>query len=166
MSTRDRRARATGKASTPVLRHVRLHHYLLRTHAWRSLDCYSRAALVELYAIYNGENNGEVGMSERRLAQLLNCSAPTARKALRQLLGRGFVRVGERGSFHRKVPHATKWILTEFPKGNALPTKDFVRWVPKSDGADKLLRRNVVTSPAKRGCAANNDMEAENAITG
>lgn len=151
MSKRDRRARMTGKASSPMLRHVRLHHYLLRSDAWRALGCYSRAALVEIYALYNGQNNSEIGMSERRLAELLNCSRATARQALRQLVECGFIRIAERGSFHRKIPHATCWRLTEFPTAkNALPTKEFTRWTPPSNRGTGFSRVCEIDPPGMR----------------
>ena len=166
MSRRDRRARATGRASSPSLRHVRLHHFLLRSPAWRELDCYARAALVELYSIYNGENNGEIGMSERRLAGVLNCSRPTARTALRQLREHGFIRVRERGSFNRKIPHATEWILTEFPVGSALPSKDFMRWTPAENRAVKFSRVKEVYPPGKGGLPAQELEGPKNAVAG
>lgn len=166
MSRRDKRARATGKATSPTLRHLRLHHYLLRSAAWRALDCYARAALVELYAIYNGENNGELGMSERRLSGLLNCSRSTARAALRQLVAHGFLKVSVRGSFHRKVSHATEWTLTEFPVGRALPSKDFMRWTPTEQARSEFSRvceidpAGIARRPARRSEGA------KNALTG
>lgn len=162
----DKRARITGKASKTIPRHVRLHHYLLRSAAWQDLSCYARCALVELYAVYNGENNGEIAMSERTLAVKLRCAVPTARKALGELVDHGFVRVQQRGSFHRKIPHATLWRLTEHPVGNSIPTKEFMRWETPQEKAEIFSRINDVSTAYKPDYYANNLEGKKNALAG
>lgn len=118
---------ATGRARRDA-QHVRLHVYMLQSDAWRSLTCYARAALIELYALFNGTNNGKLFMSERELARRLGASRGTARTALAELVGRGFIVTTERGGFVRKIRHATCWRLTEHECDGTPPTKEFLRW--------------------------------------
>ena len=108
--------------------HVRLHAYLLNGAAYRSLSPFARAGLVELYALYNGSNNGEIFLSERELGRRLGVDRRTARKALADLADRGFIAATEQGGFVRKVRHATCWRLTEHPCNGRLATKDFMQW--------------------------------------
>lgn len=122
-----RSADATGRALRDTA-HVRLHAYLLNGAAWRSLGVCARAGLVEVYALYNGSNNGEIFMSERELGRRLRVDRRTARKALAELADRGFIAVTEHGGFVRKVRHATCWRLTEHECNGRLATKDFMYW--------------------------------------
>lgn len=121
----NRKGRSKGDA-----RHVRLYHWMLKSEAWRSLDCKARCALVELYGLYNGRNNGDLFLSVRELAARLRCGKATASKAFRALEERGFIRAKERGAFNVKHRHATTWILTEFEYAGKIPSKEFMRWRP------------------------------------
>lgn len=127
MAKRGRRSDRTGR-SLGSERHVRLHHWMLRTVAYKALSLAGKAALVELYGLYNGQNNGQIFMGVRQLAQRLDIAPNTAQKALRDLLDKGFTRIKQKGSFNLKSRHATEWILTEFEYGGQLATKDFFRW--------------------------------------
>lgn len=108
-------------------KHVRLHEWMLKHPSYRSLDCYSRCLLVELMRLYNGENNGDLGLSVRRAATLLNCNKDTAGKAFKTLEAKGFIKIKTKGSFSWKVRHSTTWILTEHSYAGALATKSFMR---------------------------------------
>jgi hypothetical protein len=113
-------------------KHVRLNRWLLGSPAYRSLSPAARALLVELYDLYNGQNNGQIFLSHRDAARRLGVGKNLAGKALRELKNRGFIRVQQQGSFNQKVRNATQWTLTEFPHANELPTKDFMRWPAES----------------------------------
>lgn len=134
---------ATGRAIKDTA-HVRLHSYLLKCAAWRSLSVCARAGLVEIYALYHGGNNGDLFMSERELGRRLAVDRRTARKALADLADRGFIAVTERGGFSRKVRHATSWRLTEHVCDGRLPTKDFMRW-PLRRRQQPVLRASTAT---------------------
>lgn len=121
-----RRANATGRSS-PDIRHVRLHFWLLRSEAWRSLKVGPRQLLVELYSLFNGQNNGELFLSVRRAAARLSVAPNTVNRWFRDLEDRGFIRPNQRGGFTRKSSEATTWILTEFDFGPSTATKDFLR---------------------------------------
>lgn len=114
-------------------KHVRLYQWVLATPAYRSLSCYARSLIIELYLRYNGGNNGDVGLSVREAAALLGCNKDTAAKAFRDLQDRGFIRCHDKGAFHLKARHSSTWILTEFSYDGQLPTKNFIKWQPPSD---------------------------------
>jgi hypothetical protein len=94
-------------------RHVRTHHRMMQTQAWRSLDGNARSVYLELAALYNGNNNGRIGFSARQAAKIMPVSRATAFRALVALQDRGFIVAMTKGRFDRQR-HATRWRLTEF----------------------------------------------------
>ena len=102
--------------------------YVLNSPAYRSLSCYARALLVELGALYNGRNNGELHMSVRQVRQRLGVGRKLAEKALAELQDRGFIEVVQKGSFRCKVRLATTWRLTEHEHEGRPAIKDSMRW--------------------------------------
>ncbi len=134
-----RKRRATNSAS----RHVRLHHWLLNSPAYKSLGVCARALLIEYYRRYNGSNNGDIGLSVRDAASALGVAVGTVRKAIVELEERGFIRANQRGAFRWKARHATTWILTEFEYAGQPPTKAFMRW----GQVDKPLTSYAATPP-------------------
>lgn len=126
-----KRHNRTGRASGSG-RYVALSHWLMRTEAWRSLNCVARCAYIELAARYAGpgSNNGRLPCSLREMAEVLNVSKMTARRALRTLQDHGFIVEMKHGAFSLKERHASEWRLTEFGDdvtGN-LASKEFVHW--------------------------------------
>jgi hypothetical protein len=124
---------ATGRSKSG-LKHVRLHRWLMKSAAWKSLRLGARCLLIELYDTYDGSNNGSLFLSVRKAAQRLRVSKNTALALFNELEDRGFIRANERGVFTTR--RATTWILTEFHYADRLPTKDFMAWRP-SDGRKK-----------------------------
>lgn len=112
--------------------HVRLHHWMLKSEAWKSLTTQSRAVLIEIYARYNGTNNARISLSAREAAQLCKISKDTATRSFRELQEKGFIALETPGSFDRKVPHAAEWRLTEHRDdlNNKMPSRDFMNWRP------------------------------------
>jgi DNA-binding transcriptional MocR family regulator len=100
----------------------------MRSAAWQSLSCEARAVLLELYALFDGPNNGRLFLSVREAARRIGVGKSTAAGALGQLMERGFIRPNVRGAFTLKQRHATSWVLTEFERAGQLATKDFMRW--------------------------------------
>jgi len=105
---------------------------MMRTEAWRSLDCVARCAYIEMAARYagRGSNNGRLPYSLREMAEALNVSKMTALRAFHKLQERGFIVETKHGAFSLKLRHATEWRLTEFEddRTGALATKDFAQW--------------------------------------
>lgn len=114
--------------SAPDAKHVRLHRWMMESAAWRSLSVGPRALLVELYALYNGQNNGDLFLSATEAGKRLSVGKSTAHRWFAELEERGFIRARQRGAFNQKVRHATTWILPEFNFAGQSATKDFMRW--------------------------------------
>lgn len=110
--------------------HVRLQHWVLTSRAYRWLEPNGRALLVELYALYNGKNNGSIALSVREAAARLAVSCNSVLLPFQDLQEFGFIRPKIKGAFSVKNRRATTWILTEFDHGHETATKDFMGWKP------------------------------------
>jgi DNA-binding transcriptional MocR family regulator len=150
-----KRHNRTGR-STGTDRYLALRHWMMRTDAWRSLDCVARCAYIEMAARYAGpgSNNGRLPYSLREMAQALNVSKMTALRAFQKLQERGFIVETKRGAFSLKFRHATEWRLTEFgdDRSGALATKDFAHW--KKQGGHPLDTLNGTPSAEPIECSA------------
>jgi DNA-binding transcriptional regulator YhcF (GntR family) len=109
---------------------VQLFVYMLDSAAYLSLGCAARAVLVEFGRIYDGSNNGRLGMSIRTLARRCNIANNTAGKALKELQDRGFIECVQVGAFRWKVRHASEWRVTMWPcnVSGAIATKAYMNW--------------------------------------
>ncbi|TDU31309.1 hypothetical protein DFR24_0673 [Panacagrimonas perspica] len=111
---------------------VKLEHWMMDTAAWKDLDPVARCAYIEVRRIYRGpgSNNGRIGVGVRNLSDNLGVSKDTAARALRSLQEHGFLVATTKGSFSRKIRHATEYRLTDegCDVTNALATKEFARW--------------------------------------
>jgi hypothetical protein len=113
--------------------HVRLYNYMLNSPAYLSLGCPARAVLIEISRVYDGRNNGRLGMSVRMLAERCRIARGTVGVALKELQDRGFIVCATKGAFSRKVQHASEWRLTAWPchiTGD-FATKAFMSWRPE-----------------------------------
>jgi hypothetical protein len=113
--------------------HVRLYVYMLNSLAYLSLGCPARAVLVEISRVYDGRNNGRLGMSVRMLADRCHIARGTVSVALKELQDRRFIECVTKGTFNRKIQHASEWRLTAWPCDvtGDLPTKAFMSWRPE-----------------------------------
>lgn len=104
--------------------------YIIRSDAWQALTPNDKAAYLELKWRYDGRNNGRIALANRELADALQSSKDTARRALDSLAEKGFLVKTKASGFNVKSRAATEWRLTEYPcdvSGN-LPSKEFARW--------------------------------------
>ena len=110
--------------------HVRLYHWMIQSPAYLSLTPSARAVLVELCRLYNGSNNGEIGLSVRVAAERCRISKNTAARAFDDLVDRGFTTLMVRGGFSLKVRHASLWRLNHVNCNvtGQLASKEFMRW--------------------------------------
>ena len=120
---------------------------MMRTAAWRDLDCVARCAYVELASRYAGpgSNNGRIPFSLREMAEALGSSKATAMRAMARLQDHGFAVMTKQGAFRVKARTATEWRLTEFACDvtGEMATKDFMRWVKN---------QNTVSFEHPNGC--------------
>lgn len=143
--TKGRRHNAKGR-SNGTSRYVAIMHWVMRTPAWRDLDCVARCAYLELASRYAGpgSNNGRIPYSVREMALALGTSKATALRALKRLQEHGFVVLTKAGKFagaqHRD---ANEWRLTEFGSDvtGELATKDFTRWQSNFSVSSEHLNR-------------------------
>lgn len=153
-------AKANRKGRTnKAPKHVRLHHWMLKSTAYCSLGLAARCLLVEIYDLYDGTNNGELFLSIRDAAKRLGVGKNTAHSAFGELENRGFIRARERGLFTTKK--ATLWILTEFGHANQIPTKDFMRWEPEAQSRKKqnIVPERGTIGPCERDQGSRNAHE-------
>ena len=110
--------------------HVRLYGWLLNSPAYLSLSCPARALLIEVTRLYNGRNNGQIGLSVRTASERCHVARGTAARAFAELQERGFIELVTKGAFSRKAPHASEWRLTfnTCDVTGELPSKAFMRW--------------------------------------
>jgi hypothetical protein len=151
MTRRGQDRRGRSKTGPPF---VQLFRYLLSSEAWSSLSAQERSVYIVLAMIYNGSNNGCLGLSVREAAARANVSKDTAARALHTLQDRGFAACVTPGGFSRKTRHATEWRLTAYrcDRSGALPTKDFMKW--RASGNPKpgpKLRHNGPKSGSLNG---------------
>lgn len=98
--------------STKEARHLRITHFLMATAAWKSLSPYDKAVYLELLALYNGSNNGFIGLGVRTAAERAGMSPNKANACLWALEERGFIEPAQASAFSRKDRVATEWRLT------------------------------------------------------
>ena len=125
--------RADGKGrSVTGPRYVALRYYMLDSQAWHALSPIGVKALIEIMRLYNGHNNGQLGMAASTLADRLSCSKSHASRALNELEEKGFIGVQKVGTFRRRDRLASEYFLTEFRNdvSSASPTNEFMRWRP------------------------------------
>jgi hypothetical protein len=129
---------------------------LLQSAAWRTLKPVPRAAFVELVGVYNGTNNGWLGMSARSLAAAINVSRATAARALKELTERGFIEQTRASAFSCKVRLASEWRLTFHPcdRTKEIASKAFMRWQPENQYGAPFGKHNHMGAPPRIVSAA------------
>jgi len=138
---------------TGAIRFVAFQHWMLKTPAYRHACPGERAALVELYALYNASNNGHLYLSVRELAARLGVTEKPAQKYLNGLVAKGFIKPKVKGSFTCKTRKATTWTLTEFGTDQDIKaTVDFMKWRPGDDFTPDAEKKTTVgESPTDGG---------------
>jgi hypothetical protein len=148
----DKKGRGRGTG-----RFTQLHNYVLDSPAWRSLSLPARCALIEILRVYNGTNNGQLGMAVRYLAERLRCGKTTASRALEELEQKGFLGVQKVGVFGR--PMGSEYFVTMHRNNVNFepPSNGFMRWtevrtvpsqtsaVPPRYSRNKITRNSPVS---------------------
>lgn len=122
---------------------IRLMHQMIETPAWRSLPVYERAAYVEIAQLYNGSNNGYLGMGVRRLADRLNVSPNKAAWCIQTLIERGFIEVTEQSGYSRKDRKQSEFRLTQYrcDRTHHIGSRAFQTWQePEADKKTTVAR--------------------------
>ncbi len=95
-------------------RYFAMHHFMLKTDAWRALSAGARAVHVQLGLRYSGFNNGKIACSVRDAATECNLAIDTASRAFKELIDLGFIEETRHGGLSRKTRIASEWRLTAF----------------------------------------------------
>ena len=95
-------------------RYLALHHYMLKTDAWRALSAPARAVYVQIGFRYDGFNNGRIEFSVRDAASECGLAKNTANKAFKELVDLGFIEETRHGGLSRKTRIASEWRMTAF----------------------------------------------------
>jgi hypothetical protein len=111
---------------------VQLHDWMMNSAAWQSLSPAERAIYIEVARLYNGSNNGFLGLGVRAAAERTNVNKDTAAKCFAVLVARGFMEPAQQGQFNRNARRATEWRLTihKCDRTHQLPSKAFMSWRP------------------------------------
>jgi hypothetical protein len=126
-------------------RFIRLPHYMIKCHAYRTMHASAKALFTEVWLRHNGVNNGEISFSCREAAELLGWSYKTAARMFAILIERGFLVVVRESKFDRKKI-ARIWRITSEPYHGEPPTKEFMRWRP-----DVIVAREPKSFPSVTG---------------
>ena len=119
--------------------HARIYAEWRTLPSWQNINCFARALLVELHTAYRPTEENLIVLSDRRAATLLNCSRPTAVKALARLEECGWIEVERVGSVTgAREKRSNAYSLTAFPRytGEA-PKRAFLHWRPREATANK-----------------------------
>src|SRR5215472_10082719 len=110
-----------------VARFIALPHWMLKCEAWMTMPPTGKAVLIHVWQRHNGSNNGQIWYSVRD-AKEIGLSYPTAARALRICIERGFLVVMRDSAFTVKVKEARLWRLTAEPCNGEPATREFMCW--------------------------------------
>ena len=111
-------------------KYVAIYEDMQRTEAWRTLKPSPRALYIEIKRRFYGSNNGQILLSYREAAKLLNVSHNTVGRWFKELERRGFSVCMQRHHLGSSgVGKTSHWRLTELttPDGKAA-TNEFRKW--------------------------------------
>lgn len=125
-----RRAYKTHKKVTPQF--VMLYNWMIDSEAWLDLKAQPRALYLLIKRRFNGNNNGEIYLSHRDAAQLLNMHRNSIGRYFDILVEHGFLKQTSRPHLGPSgVGQSSKWELTELSVNQRPATKEFMRWRKK-----------------------------------
>lgn len=101
---------------------------MMESAAWLSLSAHAQALWPHIRKRYNGGNNGNIPLSAREAADVLNCSKSKASEAFNELLERGFIKVGRDSKFTQKTKMSREWIFTNESYNGKGPTNEWREW--------------------------------------
>lgn len=149
-------ARVNKKGRSKFRTFVMLRHDVTGSPAFLSLSPVAVAVLIQVRRRYNGSNNGEIPLSVREAAGLVNVSPDTAGRAFKELVAKGFL-VSTRKSTFANKKMSRRWRLTDEATETELPTNEWRTWKPPKNSfpspTTRTLRpshRTVVQFPAQK----------------
>jgi len=104
----SRRTDRTGRSKGDG-RFITIPHEVLNSPGYLSTKPPARAVLNEVMMVYNGSNNGKLGLSVRRAAQRCCISKDTAASAIAELEDAGLIERVKKGSFTQRNRKASEY---------------------------------------------------------
>ena len=147
-------------------RYFQLHHYMLKTDAWKALSAAAVRVYIQIGSRYNGANNGRLSFSVRDAAFECNLAMNTAMRALHELVDLGFIEETRHGGLNRKTRIASEWRLTAFKCDltGALKTCAFMQRGEAAQASRLTFKRGPVPAPVPR-LSQNNAASVSKEIT-
>lgn len=106
--------------------YIRKFEEILASPAYRDLTPVARCLLDEFQRIYRPQRNGQLSISVRRAAKLINIHKDTAGKAFIELAEHGFIKLVNSAEWRKAL--AREWALTFEPVNNREPTDEWKLW--------------------------------------
>lgn len=105
---------------------------ILSSPAYRDLKPVGRCLIEEFQRLYRPGRNGQLSISTKNAAKLLNVTEPTAIKAFVELEVHGFIKLSKGYSWMERK--AREWRLTFEPgNNNQEPTDEWRDWKPNNN---------------------------------
>jgi hypothetical protein len=108
-------------------RFVVLHHWLLKSPAWRAFSPNGKAVLLHIWQRHNGANNGEIVYAVREAEEVGVSKSPAAR-AINEAIDLGFLRITRNAAFTLKTKEARSYAAE--PISGRPATREFMKWMP------------------------------------
>ena len=102
--------------------------------AYRDLDLYARAVLMEILSRFNGYNNGEIGVSYREIGEGLGSQNFTRiARAVADLMEHGLIDIGHEAVWKERHSRQYRltWVMSGKPPFTAKATNDYLDWSKK-----------------------------------
>ena len=117
---------------------------LMNTDAWRTLKPGPRALYLELKRRFSGSNNGQIFLSHRDAAEVLNVSKNTVGPWFKQLASRGFIHETQ-GAFlgPSGMGQATLWAISEESTADGQPAKRAYRHWDNKNPVPKIGKSRI-----------------------
>ncbi|MGB5778289.1 MAG: hypothetical protein WBH10_04360 [Allopontixanthobacter sediminis] len=151
MAKTKRKRRSDHSADTRGLGFAGIPISVIKSEAYRNLDVYARAVLVEIVARMRGYNNGTITVSYKQLAHSLNRkNEAKIGKAIASLIMHGLVEITAESNW--KDRRAREYRLTFVNTTDAIgrpiaATNDYLAWrAPASDATTVVARKAKFTT--------------------
>lgn len=119
-----------------------LPHVVLDSLAYQHLSLWGRAILIEIVRVMNGYNNGEIGISQRQIAERLRTSNfKSIGRAVAELMELGFIDVTTEGKWKQRLARQYRltFVNTGSPGHYKPATNEYRNWTPaRKSGAEPV----------------------------
>lgn len=135
-------AKVNRKGRTTHEPFIRLHRGVTNSDAWKASSCEGRCLLIEIWARYNGTNNGAIAYSHREARQALRAGNGKVQRAFREMQDKGFLIARIIGSFNWKhgagQGRATEWEITTEPCDGKTAKATYRQWRENQNHGPKV----------------------------